>query len=144
MTERRRVGRPTRAESGLSPKVLAALELRAGGCTWAEAAQLAKITPTNLRKWRDTPEAQQWLDRRIRENLDRANTKLVDSAPAVADRLLEIALSRDVKPYSAVNACEAIFKIIQSSVIEQEQRRQLQKIRQQLADLESGGPVIDV
>ena len=31
-----------------------------------------------------------------------------------------------------------------ASVIEQEQRRQLQKIRQQLADLESGGLVIDV
>ena len=33
---------------------------------------------------------------------------------------------------------------IRTLVIEQEQRRQLLKIRQQLADLESGGPVIEV
>ena len=144
MSERRGPGRPSRAEAGLSPKVLAALELRAGGCTWAEAARATDIKPQNLKRWRELPEAQEWLERRIRENLEQANAKLVDAAPAVADRLLHIALSPEVKPYAAVNACEAVFKIIQSGVIEAEQRIQLQKIRQQLAELESGGPVIDV
>ena len=132
------------AQMGLTPKVLAALELRAGGMSWAEAAQGAKISTVQLRRWRDQPAAQEWLDKRIRENLEQANARLVDAAPAVANRLLEIALDPSTKAYAAVGACESIFRIIQSGVIEAEQRQQLHTIRQQLAELEAGGPVIDV
>jgi hypothetical protein len=144
MSAIRRMGRPSRAESGLTPKVIAALELRAGGATWLEAARGAGITPPHLRKWRDLPIAQEWLERRIRENIEQAQARLVDAAPAVANRLLEIALDPSVKPYAAVGACEAVFKIIQQGLIETEQRQQLQEIRQQLAALEATGPVVDV
>jgi hypothetical protein len=144
MIEKRRRGHPTRAEMGLTPRVIAALELRAGGASWVEAANGAGIQPRYLRKWRDLPEAQQWLERRIRENLEQAQARLVDSAPAVANRLLEIALDPTTKAYAAVSAAESIFRIIQSGVIESEQRQQLQQIRQQLAALEATGPVIDV
>ncbi len=137
-------GRPRLEKTGLTPRVMAALELRAGGASWAEAAQGARISVDQLRRWRQQPIAQEWLEKRIRENLDQANAKLVDAAPAVAERLLEIALDPDVKPYAAVGACEAVFRVIQTGLIEAEQRQQLQQIRKQLSDLESAGPVIDV
>lgn len=62
----------------------------------------------------------------------------------MANWLLEIALDPSVMAYEAVSACESIFRIIQSGVIESEQRQQLPQIRQQLAALEATGPVIDV
>jgi hypothetical protein len=53
-------------------------------------------------------------------------------------------LDPSVKAYTAVSACESIFRTIQSGLIQPEQRQQLQQIRQQLAALEATGPVIDV
>ena len=49
-----------------------------------------------------------------------------------------------MKAYTAVSACEWIFRTIQSGLIQPEQSQQLQQIRQQLAALEATGLVIDV
>ena len=50
-----------------------------------------------------------------------------------------------VKPYSRIAAISEAFKIVNSNVLEAEQRKQLQAIRAHLDRLEDGGAqVIDV
>ena len=50
-----------------------------------------------------------------------------------------------VQPYSRIAAISEAFKIVNTNVLEAEQRRQLQAIRQLLDNLEDGGSqVIDV
>ena len=52
---------------------------------------------------------------------------------------------RAIKPYSRIAAIKEAFKIVNSNVLEAEQRKQLQAIRQLLDNLEDGGSqVIDV
>ena len=58
---------------------------------------------------------------------------------------LEILGITSVKPYSRIAAISEAFKIVNTNVLEAEQRRQLQAIRQLLDNLEDGGSqVIDV
>ena len=50
-----------------------------------------------------------------------------------------------MKPYSRIAAISEAFKIVNSNVLEAEQRKQLQAIRAHLDSLEDGGAqVIDV
>ena len=52
---------------------------------------------------------------------------------------------QEVKPYSRIAAISEAFKIVNSNVLEAEQRKQLQAIRADLDRLEDGGSqVIDV
>ena len=56
-----------------------------------------------------------------------------------------MAMDRSVKPYSRIAAISEAFKIVNTNVLEAEQRKQLQAIRLLLDNLEDGGtPVIDV
>ena len=58
---------------------------------------------------------------------------------------MTLALDKNVKPYSRIAAIKEAFKIVNTNVLEAEQRRQLQAIRQLLDNLEDGGSqVIDV
>ena len=55
------------------------------------------------------------------------------------------AMDKSVKPYSRIAAISEAFKIVNSNVLEAEQRKQLQAIRTHLDRLEDGGAqVIDV
>ena len=52
---------------------------------------------------------------------------------------------RAIKPYGRIVAIKEAFKIVNNNVLEAEQRKQLQAIRQLLDNLEDGGSqVIDV
>ena len=68
---------------------------------------------------------------------------LIASAPAVAERLLQIALAPNTKNYAAVSAWQADFAIIDKGVTDRENAEQLRAIRESLNALE-GGRVIDV
>ena len=56
-----------------------------------------------------------------------------------------MAMDRSVKPYSRIAAIAECFKIVNTNVLEAEQRKQLLAIRAHLDRLEDGGSqVIDV
>ena len=56
-----------------------------------------------------------------------------------------MAIDRSVKPYSRIALISAAFKIVNTNVLEAEQRKQLQAIRAHLDSLEDGvAQVIDV
>jgi hypothetical protein len=122
----------------LSPRVKTALAHAAGGATWAEAAEMIGIRPQTLRKYARDARGVEFIDSLIREQLSTANSTLVSAAPRLAQELVEIALDHKNKAYSRIAAIQQVFAIIQSNVLEQEQRRQLQEIRRQLQSLEDG------
>ena len=67
--------------------------------------------------------------------------KLISAGPAVADRLLSIALDPTVKSYAAVSACEAVIRSIERGVLDREMREHITKLREQMAQLEQGHPI---
>ena len=81
----------------------------------------------------------------VRENINTANSVLTNALPRLADELVTMAMDKSVKPYSRIAAISEAIKIVNSNVLEAEQRKQLQAIRAHLDRLEDGGSqVIDV
>jgi hypothetical protein len=100
-----------------------------------------------LRKYARTDEAVEFVQTVVRENLNSANGILANAAPRLDEELVRIALDPAVKAYARTSAIAECFKILGANVLEAEQRRQLQAIRNQLQSLEDGidpQPVIDV
>ena len=145
--ERRGRGRPSRLEhEELPPSIQQALVLRAAGASWIDSASGAGIDVRNLRKWRQHPMAEPFLNEQIRGNLQEAQNLFAEAAPRLAERLIKLGLDERVKGYTAVSAISEAFRILQSGVVDQQQRDQLEAIREQLTELEEGGTpnVIDV
>ena len=144
--ERRGRGRPTRLEhEELPPSIQQALVLRAAGASWIDCASGAGIDVRNLRKWRQHPLAEPFLNEQIRGNLQEAQNLFADAAPRLAERLISLGLDERVKGYTAVSAISEAFKILQQGVIDREHRDQLDAIRSTLEQIEGGTPdVIDV
>ena len=137
-------GRPPKEAGPLTPQVQKALVARAGGLTWKAAADVAGMSARCLSEWRSHPDFQPFLDRQIQDVLGEAHSTLANGAPLVASELLRIALDPGERGYVKVQAAEAVFKVVQTGVVEAEQRAQLRAIREQLQALETGGRVIDV
>ena len=90
--------------------------------------------------------AEPFLNEQIRGNLQEAQNLFAEAAPRLAERLIKLGLDERVKGYTAVSAISEAFRILQSGVVDQQQRDQLEAIREQLTELEEGGTpnVIDV
>ena len=144
MPEGRR-GRPLREEQDLPPQIQQALVLRAAGASWIDCAAGAGVDVRNLWKWRKHPQEEPFLNEQIRGNLQQAQTVFSEAAPKLAERLIKLGLDERTRGYSAVAAMAECFKILQTGVVDQQQRGQIEAIKAQLAALEGGTPnVIDV
>ena len=153
-------GRPSGSEQReVPPKIFDALQLYVWGTnedgkniSWADAAEATGCHIRTLRKYRQFPECQDFLTverakraEEKREALNNAHGILLDAAPAIANRLTQIALSPKTKDYVAESACVDIFKIIHEGVEDAAMRQKLEAIKEQLSALERGGPTeIDV
>ena len=135
-----------RNQSPVPPKVLTGLTLAASGSSWDDAAAAVGLKAATLRRWHRTdPRCQEFIETVVRENINTANSVLTNALPRLADELVTMAMDRSVKPYSRIAAISEAFKIVNSNVLEAEQRKQLQAIRAHLDRLEDGGAqVIDV
>ena len=144
--ERRGRGRPSRLEhEELPPSIQQALVLRAAGASWIDSASGAGIDVRNLRKWRQHPMAEPFLNEQIRGNLQEAQNLFAEAAPRLAERLIKLGLDERVTGYIAVSAISEAFKILQTGVVDQQQRDQLNAIKETLDQLEGGTPnVIDI
>ena len=106
-----------------------------------QALTINGIPPEDLRDRR----AEEFIESLVRENLNVANNLLTSAAPRLADELIQIALDPKVKAYARTQAISESFKILRENVLEAEQRRQLQDLRQTLQSLEDNGKqAIDV
>ena len=104
-----------------------------------------------MRKYRQFPECQDFLKQeRIkkaeekRESLNSAHGILLDAAPAIANRLAQIALNPKTKDFVAENACVDIFKIIHEGVEDVAMRRKLDHLKEQISQIEAGDLIVDV
>ena len=134
-------------EKPLQPKLLTALTLVASGSDWDSAAEAVGMSSSTLRRYfNQDRRASEFVERVVRENLNTANNVLANSAPRLAQELVEIALDRKNKAYARTAAIGECFRIMNTNLIEQQQRKQMAQIREHLAALEEGaGPdVIDV
>ena len=128
----KRIGQP------LSPKILTALTLAANGSSWNEAAEAVGMRAPTLRKYARSEEGVEFVQTVVRENLNTANGVLANAAPRLAEELVRIALDPAVKAYARTSAIAECFKILNQNVLEADQRRQLQAIRNQLQAIEDG------
>ena len=95
----------------------------------------------NLPKWKDLSIAEGYVYEKVKEALAGPYNKFISAGPAVADRLLSIALDPTVKSYAAVRACEAVIRSIERGVLDREMREHITKLREQMALLEQGRPI---
>ena len=73
-----------------------------------------------------------------------ATAKLVDATPRIADMLIAVALDPRSKPHSRVAASDLVFRTVATHLLESNQQEQISAIREQLEQLEAGGPILDV
>lgn len=125
-------------EKPLPPKILTALTLAASGSKWADAAEAVGIRAPTLRRYAKDPRATEFVERVVRENVNAATGVLANAAPRLAEELVAIALDPAVKAYARTSAIAECFKILGQNVLEAEQRKQLQAIRNQLQAIEDG------
>ncbi len=131
-------------EIPLPPQVQRALTLRSGGASWKDAAAAVAMDYRTLRRYvRSHPDSLQFLEEQTKDHLDQSHSVLIANAPAVAERLLQIALDPNTKNYAAVSACQAVFAIIDKGVTDRENAEQLRAIKESLNALE-GGKLIDI
>ena len=127
------------AEKPLQPKLLTALTLVASGSDWDSAVDAMGITSSTLRRYfNKDSRASEFVERVVRENLNTANNVLANAAPRLADELVQIALDRKNKAYARTAAIGECFRIMNTNLIEQQQRKQMVQIREHLAALEEG------
>jgi hypothetical protein len=125
-------------EKPLPPKILTALTLAASGSKWTEAAEAVGIKAPTLRRYAKDPRATEFVERVVRENVNAATGVLANAAPRLAEELVAIALDPAVKAYARTSAIAECFKILGQNVLESEQRKQLQAIRNTLQSIEDG------
>ena len=70
-----------------------ALVLRGGGSSWKDAAIAVGLDYRTLRRYiKQHPDAVEFLEEQTKDSLDQSHNTLIAAAPAVAQRLLAIAL----------------------------------------------------
>ncbi len=130
----------------LPPNIQKAFIARANGANWIEAAAIGETTTQNLREWRRHRDADNFIQQAINLNLSDSHQKFADSAPALAQELIDIALDKNTRSYAKVQAIDTAFKILQQGIVDRENRKEMAKIREALDALEGGKApeVIDV
>ena len=105
----RRRGKPRREEMDLPVNIQRAFICRASGGSWIQCAEVGETTTENLRKWRNHPDAAGYIQTAIESNLGESHSKFADAAPKLAERLIELGLSKDVWAYAQITAISECF-----------------------------------
>ena len=103
---------------------------------WKEACEKVGIDVRTVRKWRETPEIKKFYSDLVKDAVNEGKNKLFNAFPKIADKLIETALSKKVKPYSSNQACEIILRYLTNQETNIEMRERLESMSEQLAALE--------
>ncbi len=92
------------------------------------------------------PDAAGYIQTAIESNLGESHSKFADAAPKLAERLIKLGLSKDVRAYAQITVISECFKSLQQGIVDKQNREEMAKIREVLDQLEGGKPpnVIDV
>ena len=136
-------GKKRREEMELPANVLRGLLAHSEGLTWIEAAKVANLTPHAMRQWRKHPDAENFINHTINSSLEESIGQLAQATPALANRLIKIALDEKTRGYTCVSAIQTAFSILQSGVIDRENKSELKKLRELMERLEGEPQAID-
>ena len=138
-------GKKKREEMELPANVRRGLLAHSEGLSWIEAAKVANITPNSMRLRRKHPDASKFINQAINSSLEESLGQLAQATPALANRLIKIALDDKTRGYTCVSAIQTAFSILQSGVIDRENKSELKKLREAVERME-GEPsgVIDI
>ena len=98
---------------------------------FVDTAKIAGLTPHALRQWRKHPQADSFISEAINTSLEEAHGTLSKATPLLAEKLISIALDPKVRGYTAVQAISESFKIIQSGVVDRENKIEMKKLLRQ-------------
>ena len=132
-------GKLKRSDMDLPPNIRRALLHHSEGHSWIESTKVANITPHALREWQKHPQAIAFVNESINSSLEESLGSLAQATPALANKLITLALDPKIKGYTAVSAISEAFKILQNGIIDRQNKEELKKIREQLERLE-GNP----
>ena len=138
----KKTGQKKREERDLPGNVRRGLLAHSQGHNWIESAKIAGLTPHALRQWRKHPQADSFISEAIKTSLEEAHGTLSKATPLLAEKLISIALDPKVRGYTAVQAISESFKIIQSGVIDRENKIEMRKLREAMERL-SGDRIQD-
>ena len=138
-------GKKKREEMELPANVRRGLIAHSEGLSWIEASKVANLTPHAMRQWRKHPDAENFINFAINSSLEESLGTLAQSTPALANRLIKIALDDKTRGYTCVSAIQTAFSILQSGIVDRENKSELKKLREVMERLE-GEPsgIIDI
>tara|TARA_Y100001938_G_C7769205_1_gene272407 strand:- start:85 stop:516 length:432 start_codon:yes stop_codon:yes gene_type:complete len=138
-------GKKKREEMELPANVRRGLIAHSEGLSWIEASKVANLTPHAMRQWRKHPDAENFINYAINSSLEESLGSLAQATPALANRLIKIALDEKTRGYTCVSAIQTAFSILQSGIIDRENKSELKKLREIMERLE-GEPsgIIDI
>tara|TARA_B100000424_G_scaffold247948_1_gene220703 strand:+ start:836 stop:1279 length:444 start_codon:yes stop_codon:yes gene_type:complete len=138
-------GKKKREEMELPANVRRGLIAHSEGLSWIEASKVANLTPHAMRQWRKHPDAENFINFAINSSLEESLGTLAQSTPALAERLIKIALDDKTRGYTCVSAIQTAFSILQSGIVDRENKSELKKLREVMERLE-GEPsgIIDI
>ena len=137
-------GRPTRNESLVPPKVFTALALVATGTSFDAAAESVSMTGKSLRKWRSHKDVKDYLEEIPRENIDIGTNLLASRNHLYMKKLDEIIMNPNTSDYNKIDAIKAAHMIQKENVLDRQQNRKLNEIREILIEKDSGRSLIDI
>ena len=136
--------KPTIEESLLPPKIMTALSMVASGTSYELAAKSVNMTAKQLRKWNKHKDTKDFLERVISEKLDLGTNKLVHNCLRYCDELDKSALDPKTKPYAKREVIQLIHQIIKDNVLERNQNRKIEEIKDALVSRENQNTLINI
>ena len=136
MTLSMKRGKKKREEMELPANVRRGLIAHSEGLSWIEASKVANLTPHAMRQWRKHPDAENFINFAINSSLEESLGTLAQSTPALANRLIKIALDDKTRGYTCVSAIQTAFSILQSGIVDIENKSELKKLRESMERLE--------
>ena len=136
--------KPTIEESLLPPKIMTALSMVASGTSYELAAKSVNMTAKQLRKWNKHKDTKDFLERGISEKLDLGTNKLVHNWHRYCDELDKAALDPKTKPYAKREVIQLIHQIIKDNVLERNQNRKIEEIKDALVSRENQNTLINI
>ena len=136
--------KPTIEESLLPPKIMTALSMVASGTSYELAAKSVNMTAKQLRKWNKHKDTKDFLERVITEKLDLGTNKLVHNWHRYCDELDKALLDPKTKLYAKRAAIQLIHQIIKDNVLERNQNRKIEEIKDALVSRENQNTLINI
>ena len=138
-------GKKKREEMELPANVRRGLIAHSEIVSSASGYIILQTTPHAMRQWRKHPDAENFINHAINSSLEESLGQLAQATPALANRLIKIALDDKTRGYTSVSAIQTAFSILQSGVIDRENKSELKKLREVVERME-GEPtgIIDI